>query len=627
MSLGFHARCGAALLALLAGSAATATTEHPGKPIYDRYCAACHNNAATKAPGSDTLKLMRYRSMFYTLTEGKMRVQASMLTEEQRKQVIEYLVGLDLPEDDWTARMKCGSNRADIDDAEPTVAGFGFNKHNHRHLTSSQTGLRTSDFRNLELAWAIAFPGATTMRSQPAIVGSTLFLPVADNSRMFAIDISGEPCLRWVYENDVPLRSSASFGTQPGGRKVVMFSDVASNVHMVDAVTGARIWKTNVGLFPESITTGTPVLHKDRVYAPISQYEILIGGQHEHECCKSHGGVTALDALTGKKIWTMHTMEDAKPVRDRGDGKFIFGPSGAPIWNSPAIDERRGVLYVGTGEATSEPAAPTTNAILAVGLNDGKIRWSFQATPNDIFISGCTPGAATRSLNCPRPEDTVYLDVDFGASMVLAKRSNGEDLLVAGQKAGTVWALDPNNGRVVWRQQFGDGSAQGGIHWGLAFDGKRIYAPINRAHPIGPDGKQHGPEKPGIHALDVDTGKVLWSHRVAPDCSGPRGQRLKTCEREFGLSAAPTVIDGAVVTGSLDGYLRIFDSSTGELLFKYDTARDYEGINGVQGMGGAIDSASIVAANGMLFLNSGYGMFNQPPGNVFLAFRPARKKD
>src|SRR5262245_64557659 len=133
---------------------------------------------------------------------------------------------------------------------------------------------------------------------------------------------------------------------------------------MVDATTGKRVWMQPVGLYPLSITTGTPVLHGDRVYVPISQYEISLGANDNHECCKTHGAVTALDARTGAKIWTAHTMEEAKPLRDRGDGKMIWGPSGAPIWNSPVIDEKRGVLYVGTGEATSEPAASTTDAIL-----------------------------------------------------------------------------------------------------------------------------------------------------------------------------------------------------------------------------------------------------------------------
>jgi polyvinyl alcohol dehydrogenase (cytochrome) len=99
------------------------------------------------------------------------------------------------------------------------------------------------------------------MRSQPAVVGATLFLPVADAQRLFAIDISGQPCVQWVYQHETPLRTSAAFGELRGGRKVVVFSDVASKVHMVDASTGQRIWIQHVGLYPFSLTTGTPVLH------------------------------------------------------------------------------------------------------------------------------------------------------------------------------------------------------------------------------------------------------------------------------------------------------------------------------------------------------------------------------
>jgi polyvinyl alcohol dehydrogenase (cytochrome) len=330
-------------------------------------------------------------------------------------------------------------------------------------------------------------------------------------------------------------------------------------------------------------------------------------------------------------------MEDAKPVRDRGDGKMIWGPSGAPIWNSPAIDAKRGLLFVGTGEATSEPAATTTDSVLAIDLKDGSIRWHFQATENDIFLTGCPApspqGAAApagnaaparrRGLNCPL--ESVARDVDFGASVILGKLANGQDALFAGQKAGTLWALNPDNGKLIWRQDFGDGSPLGGIHWGIAFDGERVYAPINRPYGSRPQEGAVRTQKPGIHAVDAVTGKVLWTFAAEPDCTGDRQARVRGCSNNIGLSAAPTVIDGAVVAGALDGYLRVFDAKTGAVLFSYDTAKKYETLNGVAGNGGAIDSASIVAANGQLFVASGYGMFGQPPGNVLLAFRPKAK--
>jgi polyvinyl alcohol dehydrogenase (cytochrome) len=573
-----------------------------------------------------------------------MQVQASSLVEAERLAVVDYLVGREIVSDEWVTSMMCSAKDRVVNlQAAATITGFGFDLRNYRQLSKSQAGLATGDFKNLELAWAIGLPKATTMRAQPAIVGNTLFYPAADASRLIALDISTDkPCIKWAYQTETPLRTSVAYGQLSSGQKVLAVSDLDTTVHLVDAASGKRVWKQSVGLFPFSLLTGTPVIHGDRVYVPISQYEISAGANDKHECCKSHGAVTALNAVDGKVVWTAHTMEDAKPVRDRGDGQMIYGPSGAPIWNSPLIDEKRGLLYIGTGEATSEPASPNTDAIMAFNLKDGSLKWSFQATANDIFLSGCmmmpnNPTGAPRTegqpaneassrpagirkgaLNCPL--NSSPRDVDFGASVILGKLSNGKDVLLAGQKSSTVWALDPDTGKVVWRRDFGDGTPLGGIHWGIAFDGQRVFAPINRPGMASKDAAGVT-QKPGIHAVNVDDGSVLWSYGTDADCSGDRKSRVRGCNGSYGFSAAPAVIDGAVLAGSVDGFIRAFDTKTGELLFAYDTAKPFDTINGVPANGGAIDAASIAAANGYLFVNSGYGLFGQMPGNVLLAFK------
>jgi len=598
---------------------------HPGQAIYDKACATCHNDPeATKSPALGTLKSMRYQAIWYALTEGKMQAQAAALSNDEKSTLVEFLVGRESVDDDWAAATMCPDNRKAVElSATPSVVGFGFDRSNHRHLTAKQSGLTTQDLSNLEFAWAIGFPKATTMRSQPAVVGNTLFFSASDTSKLMAIDIAGPPCFKWVFTSEIPLRTGVAYGELPGKdkRKVVVVADVGSNVHMIDAKTGALIWKKYVGLFQHSITTGVPLLHRDRVYVPISQYEITLGADPKHECCKTHGAVTALDALTGMTIWTMHTMEDAKPLRDRGDGQMYFGPSGAPIWNSPSLDEKRGLLFVGTGEATSEPAHANTNSILAIDTKDGAIRWGFQATPDDIFLTGCRPGST--NLNCPKAK-SVFRDVDFGASMMLVTTSQGKDLVIGGQKSGEVWALDRDTGKVVWHQAFGTGSPLGGIHWGMAYDGRRIFAPINR--PYGQRPPAAATQKPGLNAIDADTGDVLWTFEPAPDCTGDRQARVRGCGGNIGFSGAPTVVDGGVLAGSVDGFLRAFDAKTGKLLFQFDTAREFDTVNGVRGKGGSIDNASIVAANGYVFVTSGYGMFGQMPGNVLLAFKPQAKK-
>jgi polyvinyl alcohol dehydrogenase (cytochrome) len=603
--------------------------EHPGKALYARHCAACHDKPdISRAVPFAQLRNMRLGNLFFAMTDGKMKEQAAALDERQRGQLVDFIVGRQQIDESWIDAMRCGRQgsanasramRAPHGEDAADVLGFGFTRDNRRQLTHARAGIATADVPHLELAWALAFPRASTMRAQAAVVGNMLYLPVTDEARLFAVDIAGDkPCFKWVYTSNVPLRTGAAYGVLPSGRAVLAFADAAVNVHLIDAATGKLIWKTPVGRWDLSNATGTPQIYGGRVYMPISASEINFGGEDTHECCKTHGMFVALNADDGRILWRYQTMRDARPVRDRGDGKMLWGPSGAPIWSSPALDPRRGLIYVGTGEATSAPAADTIDSILALDMATGKLRWKFQATPDDIFLTTCV--RRPQGLNCPR--EGRLLDVDFGASPILAHRADGSDVLLAGQKAGTLWALDPDSGRMLWRRDFGTGSPLGGIHWGMAADARQVYVPIHKM----PDANGNDPNQtPGLHAVDFTSGEVRWSFTATPDCSGDRQQRVPTCNANIGLTGAPAVIDGAVFEGSADGFLRAFDVNTGALLWKFDTARPYAGINGVSGHGGAIDNASIVAANGYVFVNSGYALIGgQRAGNVFLAFRRRR---
>jgi polyvinyl alcohol dehydrogenase (cytochrome) len=593
---------------------------HPGRAHYERLCSSCHDKPdVSRAVPFAQLRTMRLGNLFFAMTDGKMKAQAASLSERQRGELVDYIVGRQLIDERWVDAIRC-TRKSASDRQKPagvaTVTGFGFTRDNHRRLTREQAGLATADMPELELAWALAFPRASTMRAQAAVVGNMVYLPVGDEARLFAIDVSGDkPCFSWVYASATPLRTGAAYGVLSSGRAVLAFADLATWVHLVDARTGKLLWKKQVGRWDLSNTTGTPQIVGDVVYMPVSASEINFGGEDSHECCKTHGMFAALDARNGQMLWRYETMADAQPVRDRGDGKKLWGPSGAPIWTSPVIDAARGLIFVGTGEATSAPAADTTDSILALDMKTGKLRWKFQATADDIFLTSCM--RRPTGLNCPR--EGRMLDVDFGASPILAKLADGREVLLAGQKSGTLWALNPDNGKLLWNREFGKGSPLGGIHWGMAFDGQRVFVPIHKMP--GPDGTDPN-QIPGLHAVDVATGAVRWSYVSEADCTGDRVKRVPTCAANTGFTAAPTVIDGAVLQGSADGWLRAFNATDGRLLWSFDTARPYAGLNGVAGHGGAIDNASIIAANGYLFVNSGYAIIGgQRAGNVFLAFR------
>jgi polyvinyl alcohol dehydrogenase (cytochrome) len=606
------------------------TLPHPGQAIYRSRCAACHDNAeAMRAPTKTTLSAMSYQVLSFALTKGKMQAQAAGLSDEDRGQLINYLTGRSTQSlDAWSQAMMCPAAKRAVDvKPRPTVATFGFDARNTRTLSAAQTGLTKAKLGKLELAWAIAFPDVTMIRAQGAVVGNTVFLPVAEASAMYAIDVAdpAHPCLKWVYRaaGGAPLRSSPGYGIIADGRPVLAFSGLDSTVHVVDARTGKALWTKNVASYSYSLTTGTPRVLKDRIIVPVSQFEIMQAADNKVNCCTNHGFVLSLEPATGKQQWRYDTMEDAKPVRDRGDGRMLLGPSGAPIWNSPVVDETRGLIFFGTGESNSPPAHRNTDALIAIRLNDGTEAWSHQATGDDIFNVGCGLNPPAGRLNCVKAPETVFRDVDFGASLILARLKSGKDLLLAGQKSGTVWALDPDTGKVVWRRDIGSGAPNGGIHWGIAYQDDTVYVPVAVVGRQLPNGPPIDPAlKPGLYAIDANTGAIRWNFAVAPDCADGRDRRAPSCQRHYGFSGAPTIIDGAVVTGSLDGRLFVIDGKSGQALWTFDTLRDYPTLNGVPGKGGSIDAASIVGVNGLVLAGSGYGMFGQAPGNVLLAFRP-----
>jgi polyvinyl alcohol dehydrogenase (cytochrome) len=615
--------------ASMAGRAGAQGAKLPiGEGLYRLGCAACHDNPeASRAPSLATLKAMRFQTITYALTEGKMKAIGAGMSAAERTAVASWLTGRDVPtEDTWAKSMVCPAGRKSVElKGAATVATFGYDRANSRSLSARQAGLTRAQLADMELAWVIAFPGATTMRTQPAIVGDNLFLPVADAGAMYALDISDpmKPCIQWSYQTPggAPLRTSAAYGVIKDGTPVVAFSGLDSRVYLLDARTGKPLWTKPVGTYKYSMTTGTPTVTRDRIIVPVAQYEIMVGAQNAESCCNNHGYVLSLDPRTGAQQWRYDTMEDAKPVRDRGDGKMLEGPSGAPIWNSPVVDEKRGLIYFGTGESNSPPAHRNTDALIAIRLADGKEVWSHQATEQDIFLSGCGPNPKPTQLNCVK--ETVYRDVDFGASLILGKLSNGRDVLLAGQKSGTLWALDPATGKVVWRRGLGTGGALGGIHWGIAYDKDTVFAAITNPGRSLPNEAVPAEIKPGVYAVDAKTGDIRWAFHNKADCPPPpQPGRFSPCERGLGMSSATTLVDGTVIQGALDGWLHVLDARDGHEIWKFNTAQSFPTLNGVPGKGGAIDAASVTAANGLLFVNSGYGMFGQTGGNLFLAFKP-----
>jgi polyvinyl alcohol dehydrogenase (cytochrome) len=544
-----------------------------------------------------------YLSLAALLSLGLTAAQSGLAQEQVAEDGIE----------DWILASMCAADNRSVDLSQaPSFTFTGADGNNPRHLDAAQAGLTTADMSNLELAWAIAFPDTSSMRAAPVIVGSTIFYSATDSGRVFALD-TNSGCAKWVYAADTRLRSSMAYAEIEGAGTLV-FGDQRGMIHTLNAETGEVNWvASGQATNNQAMITGTPVISGDKIIVPLSGSGVVTGGNPNFECCDNHGAVTALNVRTGEKLWEYHTM----PAADytgmvSSTGVKQRGPSGAPIWTTPTIDTQRGQVYVTTGENTSHPTTGTSDSVIALNLETGEENWVFQALENDMWNFSCSAAGP----NCIILADTNSVDFDFGGPAILVETDDRE-LLIAGQKSGDLWALDPVTGAVVWNQRVGEGTALGGNHWGIATDSERAFMTINDP------GNMAENNQPGLYTYFVGTGEPSWSYEVQPECNDERSDRLRRCESLYGFSATPLSVDGAVITAGLDGRLFIFNSDTGEQLFQYDTVVDFETVNAVEGYGGSIDSHSIAAGSGMVFVGSGYGSFSQVPGNVLLAFKPS----
>lgn len=601
-----------------------------GDVLFQQHCANCHNNPGVRAPSINILKSMNQKMLLATISTGSMQKQAAALSVIEKKQLVNFLAQ-DVDSHGWEEGMKCSSPDIAIGSARstvPSVANWGYGNSNRRYQSPEIAMLGAKDLPHLELLWAQGFPSTTSMRSQPVLSEDTLYLAVSHLQTVYAFDLESG-CIKWRYRTQAAPRSALGMAVMPHtNTPIIYFGDSRGSVHVINAKDGSVIWRQRAKLDTLSMITGAPVLFKDRLFVPLSNGEVGAAGNDMYQCCKQHGGVRALSIETGEVIWTYHATDFAKKTQKSRVGTQQWGPSGAPVWTTPAIDEKRNVLYIGTGENYSKPATNTSDAIVALNIDTGEPVWTFQATANDVYSMACKKWIGGKNgANCP---DDSGPDFDFGASVIIVQDKNGKDLLLAGQKSGDVWALDPDNkGAVVWRTNLSDGTPNGGIHWGMTVVGDRVFVPV--ADPEWPIiGWKYNP-KPGVSALDITTGKVIWQHRVTRGCemrasdfdsvTGRNKSPWPSCHFLYGFSGAATGLDDVIFAGALNGDLSALSPNDGSLLWKYNTNRSFKTINDVYGHGGALDNTGPVIGNGYMVLQSGYSYINQLPGNVVLVFK------
>ncbi len=579
-----------------------------GVVVFENKCASCHQSAqAQKAPGLAVLRKMTPEAVYASLAKAP-HTQIQGLSDDDKKVVSAILggrkVGVTEIADANKMPNRCASDppMGDIS-TQPMWNGWGVDPtSNARFQPASAAGLTAAQVPALKLKWAFGLPLADEAHSQPAIVGGRIFVG-SDAGTVYSLD-AATGCVYWSFQTDGAMRVSVSIAPVkgPGTTKyAAYFGDQKANMFGLDAESGKLLWKVKVDDHPVAQITGAPTLYEGRLYVPMASAEERTAGLGmTYPCCTFRGSVTALDASTGKQIWKTYIIPNPpKPTARGPKGVQHYAPAGGAVWAAPTIDTQRHLLYIGTGDAYTDPAPNTTDAVMALDMASGKVVWSVQDTQDDAWLSGCGRGGADNpngiSENCPKP---MGPDFDFGASMILRTLPDGHRVLVAPQKSGMVWAHDPDQqGKLLWKAQLVDKLALGMITFGGAADDQNAY---------------FGLRSGGIAAVSLKTGEKKWftplpgQHPGAPN---------------LGQTAALTVIPGVVFSGGWDGILRAFSTDNGHEIWEINTARDYKTVNGVKANGGSMASAGPTIVNGTLFVGSGY-LFGAAgiAGNTLLAF-------
>jgi len=399
---------------------------------------------------------------------------------------------------------------------------FGQNLNNTAAAQASS--INRNNVRRLKPKWIFNTSGDVSARA--AIAGGAVYFPDW-GGQLYRLDAK-TGALVWSKNLVTDYGLAPAFGaakvvsrTSPAvvGDTVyigTLFTASGAQLLAIDKSSGALKWKTQLDTHPYSVHTSSAIVFKGVIYLGVSSLEEGPAQKPDYPCCSFRGSVMAINAATGAVIWKQYTVP--------------AGYAGAAMWGSSVVpDPIRGQVYATTSNQYSTPTDPAFvacvggtateekitsclspddhyDSVLALDMKTGAVRWSHRLAKADDWNGACLIMAEGQG-NCPTPEG---IDSDFGSGanlFTVATPKGPRQVVGAGQKSGVYFALDPDTGKLLWMTQVGPGSVAGGVMWGSATDGRRIYvANGNFAALPSPVGGTGG----NWTALDPLTGKILW---------------------------------------------------------------------------------------------------------------------
>lgn len=489
---------------------------------------------------------------------------------------------------------KAGADKSAAVESNDLWLSAGYDVRNTRHATRESV-LNAGNVSKLAQKWVFKADGLV------------LPTPAVDEQAVYFADSGGtfhklnRDTGAVIWKRSIPAYTGGSGQDKRGSPWSRTTPAIAGNMLVIgtrdafilalDKNSGELIWKTKVESHPAAIITASPVLDRNsgRVYVGVSSFEEQLAAQPDYVCCTFRGSTQALDLKTGKVLWKTHTVPEGYS-------------GGSVVGSTPAIDYKRGSLYVTTSNNYTVPpevaecavkagkdqralagctaATDYFDSILSLDLKTGAVKWGAKVWPYDAWSYACmTPGRCK-----PESPDYGFMSGANLYTTVAAPGRPARDLVGAGQKSGIYWALDPDSGRVVWKTQVGPGGFIGGVQWGSAVDGQRVYVSISNWSPAKSESvrlKSGQTIDWGFYsALDAASGEVLWQTADPTPKSHPIGM--------------VTIANGVMFAGSFDkeGTYYALDARNGSVLWKFPS-------------GGAVVSGAAVV-NGSVYWGSGF---------------------
>jgi polyvinyl alcohol dehydrogenase (cytochrome) len=451
----------------------------------------------------------------------------------------------------------------------------------------------------------------------PAVVGGAVYFPDWGGYLNKVDAASGTPIWSQPVSSYDGVKSGVSRSAPAVVGNSVYIGDLnGGHLSAVSATTGKLIWTRQLDSSPYAILTAGPLVYGGVVYQGVSSSEEGAAGMPGYRCCTFRGSIVAVSAATGAILWKtyMTPSNGGRPCTQQSPARGC-GYSGAAIWSTtPAIDAATNTLFVTTGNNYTVPDSVKTceanggspgkclsprdhvDSIVALDVSTGAIKWATGTGRFDDWNLACVPGHAPN--NCPANPGPDY-DFGSGPNLFTITNAAGQRELVvgAGEKSGQYWALDAATGKILWSQAAGPGGSLGGILWGTATDGKRIYvaeADYNGIPYTLPSGQSI--TSGSWAAIDPATGKVLWQ---TPDPSHN--------SQGGGNAVGPvSVANGVVYAPSLSGHVYGLNAATGSILWDHQLAA------------AEIGGAAIV--NGNVFWGDGNKRYSSTGTNTFYDF-------